>query len=217
MIKNSAAITDCSDIPPLKGQLIDNISLPDKKNAHSLDAADNVLLSYDDGTTKATAPIKLTPSGSDSATGIAVDKAGFYISAEKTAIAYGGTNHEPMYVITSDDMGKTWTQIGNSNASDARVLTGAGFSDNKTGLLCFRFETSQLNICSTQDGGKTWAKLDISVPKGFEEYYSATPLSPVFNGSKGELPIQLKNKNDQTKTIYFSSDDGGRSWTYAQN
>lgn len=31
MIKNSAAITDCSDIPPLKGQLIDNISLPDKK------------------------------------------------------------------------------------------------------------------------------------------------------------------------------------------
>ena len=264
--KNSAEITDSSNLPELNGKVIDSINLLSKEqNAYSLDDEGNIILSYNDGEYKSAAPLKLLPSGSSSDSGIGVDEAGFYISTEKTAVAYGGINNEPLYVITSEDMGKTWVkseiiaksgvsklyvgfitkndgwlvlcsftgmgteynfiyktydggktwiQIGNPNSTDARVVTGAGFSDNETGFLCFRFETSQLNICATQDGGNTWKKLNISIPKEFEQYCSATPLSPLFNGGKGLLPIELQDDSGQSKLIYFTSDDYGKTWAY---
>lgn len=148
--KSGATITDSFNIPELNGQVIDNIGLLQRgQNAYSLDGDGIVTLSYNDSDYNAKTPLKLLPSGSDSNNGIGVDEAEFYISAEKTAIAYGGINNEPLYEITSEDMGKTWTQSGNPDSSDARVVTRAGFPDNKTGFLCFRFETSQLNISTT--------------------------------------------------------------------
>lgn len=263
--RNSAVITDAFDAPPLTGAVIDNIGLSEAGNAYSLDSNGNVVLSYNNGQVNAVAPVKLMPGGRDFGTGMTIDEAGFYISAEKTAIAYGGTGDEPLYVITSEDMGKTWmkseiianslvsglsvgfitpndgwlilsvfqgmgtqhnfvyrtydggktwTQTGNPNNGNARVLTGAGFLDNETGFLCFRFETEELNISRTLDGGKTWEKLNISVPEGFEQYYSATPLSPVFNNGNGLLPVELQDENGNTVKIYFSSDDDGVTWTY---
>ena len=158
--KSSAEITDSSNIPQLTGQVIDNINLSNKGNYYSLDAAGNVVLSYYNGSVKVTAPLQLLPSGSSS-TGIGVDEAGFCISSEKTAIAYGGTNNEPLYVITSEDMGKTWAKseiIANGGASKLYV----GFITPNDGwlVLCsFTGMGSEYNfIYRTYDGGKTWSQ-----------------------------------------------------------
>lgn len=192
---------------------------------------------------------------------------GVYMSEKKTAIAYGGTDLTPLYVICSDDMGKTWnepvliqnsvgvsslyigfttpddgylvignfhgmgyednfiyltndggktwTQTGNPNELYARILTGAGFANDKIGFLCFRFEDSDFSpaVCRTTDGGRTWKKLSLELPEKFEAYYSKTPFSPAFDGAEGILPIKLIDNDGTVKTIYLISDDYGMTWT----
>lgn len=247
---------------------IDNIALINAGNSYSTDEDGNVVLCYKNGETISKAPIVLQSDGSDYDLGQSVDEAGFYISKEKTAIAYGGIYGDAVYVLTSNDMGKTWEkseiiargvgtsqmyigfitpddgwlvlcsfhgmghednfiyrtadggktweQIGNPNDLYARMVTGAGFVNDRIGFLCFRFEFADFSpaICRTLDGGQTWEKLYMDLPEKFEQYYSKTPLSPVFNGADGVLPIELKNADGDCVTIYLTSTDYGKTWTY---
>lgn len=80
-------------------------------------------------------------------------------------------------------------------------------------FIGFRYETDfQPAIYWTQDGGKTWEPFDIKLPAEFDDY-SKTPMSPVFWGAKGLWPISIR-QDDDISTIYVTSDDYGRTWTY---
>jgi|GEM_PF-4107798 len=78
----------------------------DAGNSYSLDEGGNVIISYNNGETKVKAPLILHSNNRDYA---GEADPGVYISGEKTAIAYGGRYEEPVHVLISDDMGKTWT------------------------------------------------------------------------------------------------------------
>jgi hypothetical protein len=56
----------------------------------------------------------------------------------------------------------------------------------------------------------------MELPAEFDEYYSKTPLSPVFNGANGIFPIMLRANDGTTKTIYLTSSDYGKTWTYSE-
>ena len=130
--------------------------------------------------------------------------------------SFHGMGSEDNFVYLTVDGGKTWTQTGNPNKLYARMLTGAGFADNGTGFLCFRYEFDDFEpaICWTQDGGLTWEKLYVKLPEQFEKYYSKTPLSPVFDRANGVFPIVLGDYDGTSKTIYLTSDDYGKTWRY---
>jgi bla regulator protein BlaR1 len=115
-------------------------------------------------------------------------------------------------VYRTSDGGKTWTELGNPNDLYPEHLTGAGFSTKDIGFLGFRVYTDKDPIVYwTQDAGKTWEKYEMAMPEF--DAYTKTPMSPVFWDAKGLWPISIR-KDDNTFTVYMTSQDYGRTWTY---
>lgn len=259
--ENSAQTTGTAYSREMDGTII---NWHDTGSFYSLDENGNVILSYDNGKNTGKAPLILQPSGSEE--GISIYNTGFYISDEKTAIAYGDSaGTEQVTILISDDMGKTWNSanidlngaaaswkcIGFTSQNDGwlvvcsfvgmgqeqhyiymtsdggktwtpvhgniddvygRMLSGAGFVNDKIGFLCFRYESDfQPAICMTRDGGLTWNKLSVNLP---EEYsgYNKTPFSPVFDGTKIILPVLLTGDSAGGVEIYLTSSDEGHTW-----
>lgn len=125
-----------------------------------------------------------------------------------------GTSQNHVYLTT--DGGKTWTETGNPNDQYARNMTGAGFSTEEIGFIGYRVDAYPgPTIYWTQDGGKTWEEFDMPLPAEFDNFLK-TPLSPFFIGSKGIWPISLSSSQSD-KTIYMTSNDYGKTWTYDQS
>lgn len=229
-----------------------------------LDADGNVILSYDNGKTTVKAPLLLSENADDD--GPHVENTGFFISGEKTAIAYSSMDScGPITVLTSSDKGRTWETVSisfegcylswmtigfttkeqgwlvtcsepalgaekhsiyvtsdggktwtpvNSNIDEVygRVLSGAGYVNDKVGFLCFRYESDfQPAICMTRDGGLTWSKLSVNLPKEYDGY-NKTPLSPALEGTEIVLPVLLTDDSGEAGTIYLISEDEGMTW-----
>jgi len=119
--------------------------------------------------------------------------------------------HQENIIYETNDGGKTWNEIGNTNKVYARVVTGAGFATDKIGLVGFRYENdNNPTIYRTTDSGNTWEKVNIRLPSQYSNDY-ATPLCPVFKGAKGMLPVKLRDAN---KTIQFITNDYGETWEF---
>jgi len=242
----------------------------DAGHSYSLAKDGHVIISYNKGKSKVTAPLILYPSGSSYESGMETTESGFYISPGKTAITYGGFGGRPVKVLISNNMGKawntytvtdkgmdfkknigflnkndgwivlssflgmgaehhflyktrdggkSWTEVkGNANDVFARVLTAAGFANDKIGFMGFRYENEfQPAMIWTQDGGKSWTKLHVKLPERFA-VYGMTPVSPVFDGAKGLFPILLSKDgaSDVIGTVYLTSSNYGKTWKYDQ-
>lgn len=145
------------------GTVFDNIELANSGNSYSLDEDGTVILYYKNREIKSRAPLVLKPAGSDYASDQSVDAAGFYISERKTAIAYGGLYGDPGYVITSDDMGKTWekSEVIARNIGVSQLYVGFNTPDDGWLVVSsFHGMGHEDNyIYQTADGGKTWTQI----------------------------------------------------------
>ena len=231
--------------------------------SYSLGKDGSVTFSYEKGAKTAKAPLKLFTTSNDG--NPKEENTGFFISPERTAIAYGDPqNGGAITVLTSDDSGaawdtahisydkpvtwvklgfttkndgwliacsfvamgqeehalfktgdggRTWTQTnGNIDEVYGRMLSGAGFVNENVGFICFRYETEfQPAICETQDGGQTWEKIFIPLSKAYDRY-SKTAHSPAYDGKELVMPVLLSDANGEEKTIYFKSNDLGKTW-----
>lgn len=116
-------------------------------------------------------------------------------------VGMGNERHE---LYSTKDGGTSWTKI-DSNIDDiyGRVLSGSGFVDENIGFLCFRYENEEFSpaVCMTEDGGETWEKINISIPKEYEGQ-KATALSPAWHDKEFVLPVMFE-KDGQQEIIKF--------------
>lgn len=134
-------------------------------------------------------------------------------------VAMGRQNNR---IFQTSDGGKTWHEIGNTSDTYARVVTGAGFANKNIGFVSFRYD-SDINpvMYRTQNKGKTWSKCFLEIPDSFKEITTyATPLSPVFNGANGVLPVTFRNNSFDSSgnpvdiTVRYETSDYGKTWTF---
>lgn len=146
--------------------------------------------------------------GGDLYIGFSSNEVGYF--ALTTDVAMGRQNN---YIYTTKDGGKTWTEIGNTNETYARVVTGVGFLDDKVGFVGFRYEDNNNPIVyRTDDAGNTWKGLRINLPYEYANDY-ATPLSPYVKGDKVMLPVKLRDSNI---VVNFISNDKGLTWEFSE-
>lgn len=131
---------------------------------------------------------------------------------------FSGVGRALNEVFQTSDGGKTWKEIENPNGIYAEHLTGVGFSSKDIDFFGFRYyKDAGPEIYWTKDQGASWEKLTVTLPEKFAAY-KKTPLSPLFIGQNGKLPILLTdnevNKTSMIGTIYLSSKDSGLNWTY---
>jgi hypothetical protein len=164
--KHTAEIDTAPETVPAEetGEAFDNIALLGEGNSYSVNKDGNVILSYKSSATEAEAPLKLLPSGSGDESGLSAEDAGFYISEKKTAIAYGGRPYgEPVRVMTSEDMGKTWetSEAIAQNVGVSKLYVGFNTPDNGW-LVITNFHglgNEDHYVYLTADGGKTWTQI----------------------------------------------------------
>lgn len=126
-------------------------------------------------------------------------------------VGMGSQNH---FIYSTADGGHTWTEVGNTNTVCPKMLSGAGFSEKKIGLLNFIYTDGATGIpviYQSLDGGLTWNVFELKLPEEYADY-TAQALSPTFDGANGTMSIQVTNDKD-TKTIDYSSTDYGKTWS----
>lgn len=191
------------------GAVFDNITLSRLGNSYSLDEDGNVILYYKNSEIKSKAPLVLQPAGSDYALCQSVDDAGFYISEEKTAIAYGGLDGDPVYVMASEDMGKTWekSEVIARNVEVSRLYIGFNTQNDGWLVLCnYHGMGHEHNyIYQTADGGKTWTQ--IGNPN---DIYARVLTGAGFANSKIGF-LSFRYETDFQPAI-LRTPDGGYTW-----
>lgn len=120
----------------------------------------------------------------------------------------------PNRIFRTSDGGITWEETGNTgDAGFARTISGIGFSSKDTGFISFipEYWIGPI-VYGTRDGGKTWTPSE-GLPGLPEQYDYSTPLSPVFDGPNGILPVRPSAGNG---IIYYATKDYGLSWEYGK-
>lgn len=138
-----------------------------------------------------------------------VDETGFYISKDKAAIVYGGFNGEPVKVLISEDMGKSWNTY--LITDEMRGTTKyVGFTTRNNGWIVlssfYGMGSENHYIYKTNDGGKTWTE----VAGNANEVYSRVLTGAGFaNNDIGFLSFRYET--DFQPAICWTR-DGGLTW-----
>lgn len=125
-------------------------------------------------------------------------------------------------VLYSEDGGAEWTALATPAETQSEGLLpyfaviGAGFSSAQRGFLCYR-HTMELRpeIWYTEDGGSSWAPLEVPVPQEYEHYHSIQAASPILTGESVCFPVELVDENDVQTICYLSSRDLSH-WTWSE-
>lgn len=127
-------------------------------------------------------------------------------------VVCGGSsaNWMPYNMFLSSDEGNTWTPvITSSNVSEKGLpsftVTGVGFVSLEHGFICYRQTNDQgPEIYETKDGGTSWKRLDISVPKEYGTPLKVTAMSPIITPKSICFPICLIGENEEYRWLYMS-------------
>jgi BNR/Asp-box repeat. len=168
--------------------------------------------SYDNGNTWASCSIIDCPSIIDCFMGFSSNQFGWLII--NGDVGAGSQFH---YIYLTEDGGSTWSEIGNTNELGSHMLSGAGFSEKKVGLLNYIYQDGPTGIAKlhqTLDGGITWEMLRLELPEKYADC-TAQALAPTFDGNKGVMPIEVVNEKIR-ETINCYSNDYGKTWNFSK-
>ena len=87
------------------------------------------------------------------------------------------------------------------------VVTGAAFQNENIGFLCCRYTGDHGPVIyMTEDGGSSWARLEIPCPLAYQEF-KKTAYSPVITEQGISFPIDLRDEKDEITSVTCSSKD----------
>jgi photosystem II stability/assembly factor-like uncharacterized protein len=141
-------------------------------------------------------------------------------------VAYSG--HEEDKIYHSTDGGATWSKVASATRDDdssGLPITGdkdaISFLNPTTGWITGgTIESDWLYVYVTHDGGRTWQKQEMSLPKGLTPHWNAYPKPPrFFTARDGILPVYYSLRNDTGEqdsiiVTFYATHDSGSSWAY---
>lgn len=149
--------------------------------------------------------------------------AAFFKDGEHAWIAYGSQDPwpsgVPAVVWATSDAGQTWISSQPLALNDVPlefvVPADLGFSDQSHGWLMLHLGNDMNHdyaaIFTTDDAGQTWQRVVDPVRGNLDMACSKTGLA-FTTPEKGWLTINCKGV--QPGVFFYTSDDGGRSWTF---
>lgn len=135
------------------------------------------------------------------------------------AASTAGSGQEQKFLYATHDGGQSWMKVADS-APKTGQLTNLGTSTDlkfaANGIDGW-FATgdpasSTVNLSRTADGGKTWRKVPITVPSGYEAMNPTSVSAPVLQGDQGVMSVTFSGQTGDRQVVYHTS-DGGKTWS----
>lgn len=135
-----------------------------------------------------------------------------------------GSGQESKFLFSTNDGGKSWSEVANSNPPNGELpyegtYTDILFSNNGAGWFATGDPaSSSVNLLQTTNGGGNWSKVSVPVPSAFTT--KSNPVSataPIIQGQKGTFTVgfsKLENDGaDHNYIVIYGTTNGGQSWT----
>jgi hypothetical protein len=119
------------------------------------------------------------------------------------------------FLFVTKNKGETWDYVGEMPRTG--YVNGITFRNENEGWAGFEYYGSYMvPLYRTLDGGKTWDKQIINLPKG---YRYGNVFAPTFDPNfdlKGSIKIEyareISDVNDTKDTFTYQTSNGGKSW-----
>lgn len=133
-----------------------------------------------------------------------------------------GSESEQKYIFRTTNGGQSWSSVASSIPPSGQLpyqgtFTNLSFSSATQGWFGTGDMTSaSLDLFHSLNGGKTWTKVNLPVPKMFQQQSNAIDVStPVFQGQQGTFVgtyVKLENGADHNYIVVYHTKDGGKTW-----
>jgi photosystem II stability/assembly factor-like uncharacterized protein len=134
---------------------------------------------------------------------------------------------EEVAIYHSTDRGEKWIEVARSAPYSAS--SGLPFGGDKDAITFLNPTTGwitgliltpdELMLYATHDGGRTWQRQPMPLPKGFAPHWTAYAKPPkFFTARDGILPVYytVRDAGQETMIVaFYLTHDGGTTWTYA--
>jgi len=104
------------------------------------------------------------------------------------------------------DGGKTWNEV----SASAPLKGTIAFATPRDGWLAGSDFALPQQLYATRDGGRSWRRRLIAVPRGWRGA-QLFPDAPTFFGKRGVLPVSLV-RGKRTAVAFYVTGNGGRTW-----
>lgn len=115
-------------------------------------------------------------------------------------------------IYKTTDGGIDWVKISDISDKIAGYPTGMTFKNVRKGWITSQNHgQNYIPAFKTNDGGLTWNKENLQIPKTYKTGYYANCYQPVFFRGNGILPVEYTGNGSQFIIPYLTY-DGGASW-----
>jgi hypothetical protein len=122
-----------------------------------------------------------------------------------------GSQKKDLFI--TNDNGQTWKYAG--AMPSIGYVNGITFRDESEGWAGFEYYGDYLiPLYHSIDGGKTWVKQIIDLPKGYRYGNVYAPEFDKNSNLMGKIEIEFARENSDIKDIItYHTDDGGNTWS----
>ena len=134
--------------------------------------------------------------------------------------AGAGSNAVAVYQTT--DGGETWERMFINDSNNAVAGDSLPLGGLKSDLIPLNMKTAfiagttyapgEIYLFRTDDGGHTWARVSVSVPKGMENAEVSIDRDQLKFVSANDGFLALRISGDNTQTAVYVTNDAGKTW-----